>query len=104
MSISTINHFIGGTVVAGTSTRTQEVSNPATGWVTGRVALANHADVDAAVAAAQAAFPKWADTPPIRRARVMFKFLELLNKNKDELAHAIMGSPFLCRVLAARAE
>ncbi|WP_436288758.1 CoA-acylating methylmalonate-semialdehyde dehydrogenase, partial [Variovorax paradoxus] len=89
MSISTINHFIGGTAVAGTSTRTQEVSNPATGWVTGRVALANHADVDAAVAAAQAAFPKWADTPPIRRARVMFKFLELLNKNKDELAHAI---------------
>ena len=46
-------------------------------------------DVDAAVAAAQAAFPAWADTPPIRRARVMFKFLELLNQNKDELARLI---------------
>ena len=43
----------------------------------------------AAVAAAQAAFPAWADTPPIRRARVMFKFLELLNQHHDELAHLI---------------
>ena len=41
------------------------------------------------MAAAQAAFPAWADTPPIRRARVMFKFLELLNQHRDELAHAI---------------
>ena len=56
--------------------------------VTGQVALAARTEVDAAVAAAQAAFPAWADTPPIRRARVMFKFLELLNKHRDELAHA----------------
>ncbi|WP_406625226.1 CoA-acylating methylmalonate-semialdehyde dehydrogenase [Acidovorax sp. SDU_ACID1] len=89
MSISNINHFIGGAVVTGTSTRAQDITNPATGRVTGRVALANRADVDAAVAAAQAAFPRWADTPPIRRARVLFKFLELLNRYKDELAHAI---------------
>src|SRR2546427_9096915 len=60
--------------------REQDVTNPATGQVTGRVALASRADVDAAVAAAQAAFPKWADTPPLRRARVMFRFLELLNQ------------------------
>jgi malonate-semialdehyde dehydrogenase (acetylating)/methylmalonate-semialdehyde dehydrogenase len=53
------------------------------------VALANAADVDTAVAAAQAAFPAWADTPPIRRARVMFKFLELVNQRKDELARLI---------------
>ena len=63
--------------------------NPATGQVTGRVALAGREDVDAAVAAADAAFPAWADTPPIRRARVMFKFLELLNTHKDDLARAI---------------
>jgi malonate-semialdehyde dehydrogenase (acetylating)/methylmalonate-semialdehyde dehydrogenase len=57
--------------------------------VTGRVALASDAEVAQAVASAQAAFPAWTDTPPIRRARVMFKFLELLNKHRDELARMI---------------
>ncbi|MDM0053331.1 CoA-acylating methylmalonate-semialdehyde dehydrogenase [Variovorax sp. J22R115] len=89
MSKTPIHHYIGGRVVAPKSTRAQDVFNPATGAATGSVALANRADVDAAVAAAQAAFPAWADTPPIRRARVMFKFLELLNKHRDELAHLI---------------
>jgi malonate-semialdehyde dehydrogenase (acetylating) / methylmalonate-semialdehyde dehydrogenase len=84
-----IAHYIGGAVAAGSSPRAQNVFNPATGAVTGRVALANAADVHAAVAAAQAAFPDWADTPPIRRARVMFKFLELVNQHKDTLAHLI---------------
>ena len=84
-----ITHYIGGARSAGTSPRAQDVFNPATGAVTGRVALASAADVDAAVAAAQAAFPDWADTPPIRRARVMFKFLELVNQHKDDLARAI---------------
>ncbi len=84
-----IAHFIGGQVVPGTSQRQQDVFNPATGAVSGQVALANSADVSAAVAAAKAAFPAWADTPPIRRARVMFKFLELLNQHKDTLAHMI---------------
>jgi malonate-semialdehyde dehydrogenase (acetylating) / methylmalonate-semialdehyde dehydrogenase len=86
---SDITHYIGGARSAGTSARAQDVTNPATGAVTGRVHLANAADVDAAVAAAQAAFPAWADTPPIRRARVMFKFLELVNQHKDDLARAI---------------
>jgi len=89
MSITNINHYINGAVVAGQSTRAQDVFNPATGKVTGRVALASAADVDSAVAAARAAFPAWADTPPIRRARVMFKFLELLNQHKDDLARMI---------------
>ena len=89
MTINTLNHFIGGRVVAGASGRSQDVFNPATGVVTGKVALANAAEVGKAVAVAQAAFPAWADTPPIRRARVMFKFLELLNRHKDALAHAI---------------
>ncbi|WP_143045030.1 aldehyde dehydrogenase family protein, partial [Variovorax sp. YR216] len=89
MSKTPIHHFIGGRVAAPNSPRSQDVFNPATGAATGAVALADRADVDAAVAAARAAFPAWADTPPIRRARVMFKFLELLNKHRDELAHLI---------------
>lgn len=88
-SIAAIDHFIRGRVVANTSGRAQEVFNPATGAVTGRAGLADADQVHAAVAAAQAAFPAWADTPPIRRARVMFKFLELLNRHRDELAHLI---------------
>jgi len=89
MSKINIEHYIGGRVVAGTSSRAQDVFNPATGAVTGQVALANAVEVGVAVAAAQAAFPKWADTPPIRRARVLFKFLELLNQRKDDLARLI---------------
>ena len=89
MSTANIHHAINGQVSAGGATRFQDVYNPATGAVTGRVALANAADVGEAVAAAQAAFPAWADTPPIRRARVMFKFLELLNQKKDDLARMI---------------
>lgn len=84
-----IAHFINGAVAQGSSTRSQPVYNPATGAVTGHVSLANVADVNTAVAAAQKAFPAWADTPPLRRARVMFKFLELLNLHKDKLAHMI---------------
>ena len=86
---STLGHHVGGRLSAGTSVRQQDVFNPATGAVTARVALANAADVNTAVVAAKAAFPAWSDTPPIRRARVMFKFLELLNQNKDQLAHLI---------------
>jgi malonate-semialdehyde dehydrogenase (acetylating)/methylmalonate-semialdehyde dehydrogenase len=86
---TSIAHYIHGQPTPGTSGRQQDVFNPATGQVTGSVALANAAEVDAAVASAQAAFPAWSDTPPIRRARVMFKFLELLNQHKDELAHMI---------------
>ncbi|MES2979158.1 MAG: CoA-acylating methylmalonate-semialdehyde dehydrogenase [Pseudomonadota bacterium] len=84
-----IGHHVAGQLTPLSSGRHQEVFNPATGAVSGQVALANSADVDAAVAAAQAAFPAWADTPPIRRARVMFRFLELLNTHKDKLAHMI---------------
>lgn len=86
---STIGHFIQGQFTIGQSSRHQVVTNPATGHITGHVLLASNDDVNAAVAAAQAAFPAWADTPPIRRARVLFRFLELLNQHKDQLAHAI---------------
>ena len=93
IKITHIGHYISGQPVAGNTitvqSRAQEVFNPATGAVTGSVDLADPAVVDAAVAAAQAAFPAWSDTPPLRRSRVMFKFLELLNANKDKLAHMI---------------
>jgi malonate-semialdehyde dehydrogenase (acetylating)/methylmalonate-semialdehyde dehydrogenase len=82
-------HFIDGKATPGTGVGRQPIFNPATGEVSRHVVLANADDVGAAVASAQAAFPKWADTPPIRRARVMFKFLELLNQHRDELAHMI---------------
>jgi malonate-semialdehyde dehydrogenase (acetylating)/methylmalonate-semialdehyde dehydrogenase len=88
-AVASIDHWIDGKVVPGQSGRTADVFNPASGTVTGKVALASNAEVAKAVASAQAAFPAWADTPPIRRARVMFKFLELLNKHRDELAAAI---------------
>ena len=89
MTTTAINHFINGQINEGVSGRSQNVFNPATGNVTGNVVLASAHDVDSAVQAAKAAFPTWADTPPIRRARVMFKFLELLNAHKDALAEAI---------------
>ncbi|HSV82092.1 MAG TPA: CoA-acylating methylmalonate-semialdehyde dehydrogenase [Ramlibacter sp.] len=88
-ALSAIEHWIAGRLAPGQSGRRAEVFNPATGQVTGRVALASSAEVAQAVAAAQAAFPAWADTPPIRRARVLFRFLELLNKHRDDLAHLI---------------
>jgi len=84
-----INHYIAGQRHSNPDCATQPVTNPATGQVTGTVQLATARDVDRAVAAAQAAFPAWADTPPIRRARILFKFLQLLNEHRDDLARAI---------------
>src|SRR6201996_8843918 len=87
--IREIGHFIGGAEQAGKSGRSGDVFNPATGAVTGKVALASSAEVDAAVAAARAAFPAWADTPPLRRARILFKFKELLEQHADEISRLI---------------
>src|ERR1700678_2847536 len=84
-----IGHYIGGERIAGTSGRAGEVFDPATGAQTGRVAFASVAEVDAAVAAAAAAFPAWADIPPSRRATVMFRFRELLLRDADRLARMI---------------
>ena len=88
-SVANLGHWIGGQPEAGKGQRSSAVYNPATGRISGQVALGDAADVDAAVQAAKAAFSAWADTPPIRRARVMFRFLELMNANKDELARCI---------------
>ncbi len=88
-SSADVGHFIAGQAVAGTSGRRQAVFNPATGAVARQVALASVDEVNAAVAAAQAAFPAWADTPPLRRARILTQFLHLLNQHKDTLAAMI---------------
>ena len=88
-NLAPIGHYIAGQIVAGTSGRHQDVYNPATGAVSGKAALASKAEVDKAVAAAQAAFPGWAGTSPLRRARILFKFLELMNQHRDELARLI---------------
>ena len=84
-----IEHFINGAIASGTGDRSQDVTNPATGEVSARVALASVADVNAAVAAASAAAPAWADTAPLKRARIMSKFKELIERNHDDLARAI---------------
>jgi malonate-semialdehyde dehydrogenase (acetylating)/methylmalonate-semialdehyde dehydrogenase len=88
-SSDTVLHHIGGRAVPGTGGRMQAVFNPATGAQARQVALAGTDEVTAAVAAAHAAFPAWADTPPIRRARVLNQFLQLMNRHRDTLAAII---------------
>jgi malonate-semialdehyde dehydrogenase (acetylating)/methylmalonate-semialdehyde dehydrogenase len=82
----TIQHYIGGRETEGTSGRYADVYNPALGQPCARVALAALDDVNAAVAAAHAAFPAWAATPPLARARVLFKYLQLCQQHVDEFA------------------
>ncbi len=84
-----LTHFIDGAHVPGTSGNFQDVFNPATGEAHAQVPLANASDVQAAVASAQAAFPGWAAQAPAKRARVMFKFRELLYTHIDELAELV---------------
>lgn len=84
-----IAHWIDGQPLSDSGGRAQDVFDPATGQVTSRVALADAGVVDRAVSSAAAAFPAWADTPPIRRARVLNRFLALLNEHRDEIAALI---------------
>ncbi len=84
-----IGHFIGGKRVAGQSGRFGEVFNPTTGEAAGRVAFASKAEMDAAVANSLEAFPAWAATSPVQRARVMFRYKELIEQNMDALARMI---------------
>src|SRR6187401_3642939 len=81
-----IGHFIGGKEVAGVSGRSGDVFNPNTGEVQAKVAFAKHSEVEHAIAVSEAAQPAWAATNPQRRARVLFKFLELVHKEFDSLA------------------
>jgi len=81
-----IGHFIGGKNVAGRSGRSGDVFDPNTGEVQAKVAFASRSEVEAAIASAEAAQPAWAATNPQRRARVLFKFLELVQGEFDDLA------------------
>ncbi|HEY6451429.1 MAG TPA: CoA-acylating methylmalonate-semialdehyde dehydrogenase [Steroidobacteraceae bacterium] len=83
-----IGHLIGGRLVRDTQ-RTQPVFDPATGLSLRRVALAGRATVETAIAAAQAAFPAWRDTPPLKRARIMFRLKQLLEANAAGLCGLI---------------
>lgn len=87
--MQTITHWIDGKPFEGTTPATAPVTNPATGVVTGQVALADAADVRVAVAAAAAAFPGWRDTSLTRRTQILFRFRELLNERREELAALI---------------
>ena len=84
--LDTITHFINGAKVDTASGRHADVFNPAVGAPCARVALGTKDDVDSAVAAASAAFPSWAATPPLSRARVLFKYLQLCQEHTDEFA------------------
>src|SRR5207253_540725 len=81
-----IGHFVGGKQVAGTSGRAGDVFNPNTGEVQAEVAFASKAEMEQAIANAETAQGAWAATNPQRRARVLFKFLELAQKELDSLA------------------
>jgi len=88
-ALHSIGHWIGGRVVAGSSGRTGDVFNPSLGVIASRVALASADEVDAAVRAARAAFAQWAATPALKRARVMFRFKEILESRREQLARLI---------------
>ncbi|MFT5720138.1 MAG: malonate-semialdehyde dehydrogenase (acetylating)/methylmalonate-semialdehyde dehydrogenase [Motiliproteus sp.] len=81
-----LGHHINGKTVAGQSDNYSVVFNPATGEETVQVSLATATEVEQAVQAAVKALPAWSATPPVRRARVIMRFLQLLNENIDELA------------------
>ena len=84
--LDTITHFINGRKVDTASGRYADVFNPALGVPCARVALGTAAEVGDAVAAAAAAFPAWSNTPPLARARVLFKYLQLCQQHTDEFA------------------
>ena len=84
-----ITHWVDGARSAGTSDLWADVTNPATGEVSGRVALASTADAEVAIASAKRAAASWANTSLARRTQILFAFRELLNSRKDELAHLI---------------
>ena len=86
-----IEHFVGGKIVPGSSKKKGKVFNPATGEQQAEVMLASSSDLNNAVEIAKKAFNDWSIRPPLQRARVMFKFKELIEKNSDELTKMIVA-------------
>ena len=87
--MQTIQNAIGGKLIESRSTRTQPVFNPATGEPSATLPLSTIEEINAAVASAKAAFPAWAHTPPMKRARILFRFKQLLDQHADDLAREI---------------
>lgn len=87
--METIQNAIGGNRVTSSSNRTQPVYNPATGEQSAILPLSTTDELDAAVKAAQAALPEWANMPPLKRTRFMFKFKQLLDEHVDDIAREI---------------
>jgi malonate-semialdehyde dehydrogenase (acetylating)/methylmalonate-semialdehyde dehydrogenase len=87
--LKTVPMLIGGAWVTGEANRSGEVYNPSTGRVIAQVPLGTARDVDRAVRAAASAWPDWAETPPIERARILFRFRERLTASSDELTHLV---------------
>src|SRR3954471_20899890 len=88
-TLRTIRHRIGGEETTGSSTRTAPVYDPATGEQQAEVVLADAADVDAAVQAARTAFEEWGDVSVTRRARVMFRFRDLVERHVDDITRIV---------------
>jgi malonate-semialdehyde dehydrogenase (acetylating)/methylmalonate-semialdehyde dehydrogenase len=88
--VRVLRNYVGGRWIEATAGQTHEVRNPATDELLARVPLSGPADVDAAVAAAAAAYPAWRATPPAERARSFFKLRQLLDEHREELARLIV--------------
>ena len=89
--VASIGHYIDNKPVAGKSGRTGDITNPATGEVTAKVAFASVEEVDQAVQIAKKAQAAWAATPPLRRQRVMFNLKGLIEKHTDDLAMRMLA-------------
>src|SRR6056300_941011 len=89
--MNNIYHFVNGKEFKGTSQRTADVYNPATGEVTAKVFLASRKDLDEVIQNSLQASISWANTPALQRARILFKFKELIEKNSDELTKLIVS-------------
>ena len=87
--MKTIPHYINGQRVVGSGKNNGDVFNPATGEISAKVAFATEGETSLAIEAAKNALTSWSKTPPLKRARVMFKFKELIEQRTDELAEII---------------
>ena len=86
-----IQHFVNGKITSGKSERNGKIFNPATGEQESQVKLGTKSDLDGVVHVAKKAFETWSLKPPIQRARIMFKFKELIEKNSDEITKLIVS-------------
>jgi len=89
--MKTIEHFVNGNSFSGSSKRTSDVFNPATGEVSAKVNLASKKDIDDVIAVAKNAFIKWSQVSPLQRSRILFKFKNLIEQNTDELTKSIVS-------------